>query len=101
TGPSEEVIKYYLEAESQDLDGSPKPKLYISKISITKDGRKVDRFSSGDKALVSVTIRSAIRCNDLALHIYVCDENFYNVFQTSTELLGYGDILLGEGDERE
>ncbi len=101
TGPSEEVIRFYLDSESQVLGESPKGKLYISKMSVTKDGEKQERFRTGEKVLVSVTIKAERPCNDLALHVYIYDENFYNVFQTSTELLGYGDILLREGDERE
>ena len=46
-------------------------------------------------------MRCQSRCNDLALHVYLYDGNFYNVFQTSTELLGAGDITLNEGEELE
>jgi hypothetical protein len=46
-------------------------------------------------------MRSDVRCNDLAVHVYIYDGNFYNIFQTSTELLGSADLTLKAGDEIE
>ncbi len=50
--------------------------------------------------MVTVAVKSDILCTDLALHVYIYDGNFYNIFQTSTELLGAGEFSLNEGEEK-
>jgi len=101
TGLSEEVIRFYLESTSKESNEAARSDIVISEMSVLKNGKEEVRFSTGEKALVKVTVRSEVRCNDLAVHLYIYDSNYYNIFQTSTELLGSGDFLLREGEEKE
>ena len=101
TGLSEDVIKHYLEAGSAQSGAARNADIHIAKVSVTRSGKDEARITTGDKILVGVTIKSEIRCNDLAVHIYIYDGNFYNIFQTSTELLGSADLSLKAGDEIE
>jgi hypothetical protein len=70
-------------------------------MTVRKNGKEEVRFTTGEKALVRVTVRSEINCNNLTLHIYVVDGNYYEIFETSPELLGYGTFTLSEGEEKE
>ena len=101
-GPSEEIIGYYLNPK---LEGSTaeisQSKVRILGMTVIKSGDEKERVNTGEKVLVKVTVRSQTRCNDLSLHLYIRDANFYIVFQTSTYLLGYEDICLIEGEEKE
>jgi lipopolysaccharide transport system ATP-binding protein len=101
TGSSEEVINSYLDSNSNQSSDEQRSKIRISMVAVTRTTSIDTHISTGEKILVKVAVRSDIRCNDLAVHIYIYDTKFYNIFQTSTALLESEEILLGEGDEIE
>ena len=101
TGSSEEVINSYLDSNSNLSSHEQRSKIRISTVAITRTTSDDTRISAGEKILVRVAVRSDIYCNDLAVHIYIYDSKFYNVFQTSTAVLQSEEILLREGDEIE
>jgi lipopolysaccharide transport system ATP-binding protein len=101
SGRSEDVIKHYLQSGSGTVDESRNAKVRILNVTITKEGRPESRIGTGQTVLVTVTMQGQARCEDLALHVYVYDANFYNVFQTSTELLGAKEFVITQGDALE
>ena len=101
TGLSEEVIRYYLESASKTSNETTTKNIVISQMAVLKDGHEEVRYNTGDKALVKVTVRSEIDANNLALHVYVVDGNYYEIFETSTELLGCGSFSVKEGEIKE
>jgi lipopolysaccharide transport system ATP-binding protein len=100
SGLSEDVIKYYLESASSQ-GAARNTDIRITNVEVTRAGRDEARIATGEKILVSVSVKSDVRCGDLAIHVYIYDGNFYNIFQTSTELLGSADLSLRAGDEIE
>jgi len=100
-GLSEEVIKHYLESDAGRSGEPPSTTVRIDSVSVSQAGKNEARIDTGTKLLITAKMTSRMRCNDLALHVYIYDGNFYNIFQTSTELLGAGDIVLDAGDELE
>ncbi len=99
-GAAEEVIGSYLDSSAADADRPAKGPIVISGMTVLKNGQPDRRFTTGDKALVTVAVKSDIRCDDLAVHVYIYNSDFYNVFQTSSELLGCGSITLEPGQEK-
>ena len=56
------------------------------------------RFRSGEKAYIDVELTARTHCRKLSVTLYFIDEKLTHVFDTSTDLLGYGDFDLNEGD---
>lgn len=101
TGSAEEVVKYYLDGASQTSDVTQKSQIFISKMIVLKDGNEELRFKAGEKVRVQINVGSEIECHNLALHIYLVDNNYYEVFEVSTELLNAGGFSIKEGEEKE
>lgn len=101
TGASEDVIRFYLESSQQARDPTKSKTVAISGVTVSLPGERDGvRFSSGEEVFATVAIRSAITCRNLAVHLYIYDSNFYNVFQTSTELLGCENLSMCEGEQK-
>lgn len=101
TGPSEEVVKYYLDSASQALIGASDSPVSISAVKVLKEGIEGSRFNSGDKIVVKVTVDSKIDCQDLGLHVYLRDNNDYQVFHVYLEQLENGVFSMEKGETRE
>lgn len=101
TGQSEEVVKFYLEKASQVLIGKSDSPVSISEVIVLKDGVEGSQFSTGDKVVVKVKVSSTIDCEDLALHIYLRDNNDYQVFHVYLELLDHSGFSLKKGETKE
>jgi ABC-type polysaccharide/polyol phosphate transport system ATPase subunit len=99
TGLSEEVIRYYLQSNAERFSEPRDSKIRIVKVGVTRSGKDEARIRTGEKVLVTVTLRGQARCSELAVHVYINDGNFYKIFHTSTEFLGAGDISIGEDDD--
>jgi len=100
-GLSEETIGYYLDSAARNSSEALHANVAISKVSVLQRGEQVLRFSSGDKLVVKILLACNVSSDDLALHVYVVDSNYYEVFETSTELLGEGVFSLRKGESRE
>jgi ABC-type polysaccharide/polyol phosphate transport system ATPase subunit len=101
TGSSDEVIKSYLDGDFQKHDGMPKGQIFISNVTAFKDGKEESRFKAGDKIIIQVNVGSKIVCYDIAVHIYLMNNNDYEVFEVFTELLGSEGFSLREGESKE
>lgn len=101
TGLSEEVIRFYLDSSSEVANEKSKDGISISNITVLKGLDEEVRFRTGEKALVAITLRSEIHRDNLSLHFYVVDGNFYQVFETSTDLLGYEGFSMNQGESKE
>ncbi len=98
-GPVEQVISSYLNRSSigQHAEATSK-QVTISKVNVRNQYGECSRFQSGEKAWVDVELRAHVRTNRLSLSIYITDDQFQEVFNTSTERLGHGNFTLDEGE---
>lgn len=99
-GPTHEVIKHYM---NRTFDHGKKPtdkEVYISETCIRDSKGENVRFSPGQKAYLDISISSNVKCNKLAIGIHVSDENYYQIFNTSSERLGYETFSLDAGETR-
>jgi len=86
-GPAEEVISAYLVSSAAGSAGENSNGISIVDMVAQKSGKNECKFAAGDRIVLSIRVRSEIDCNNVAVHLYTYDSNFYNVFQTSTEFL--------------
>jgi lipopolysaccharide transport system ATP-binding protein len=99
-GPTSHVIHTYMEqiktARLHDKD----KKAAIESVTLRDaKGPRVD-FSSGDKATVTVKVQALKDIEKVACVIYLLDDKYYEVFNTSTERLGEPTMSLKAGESR-
>jgi lipopolysaccharide transport system ATP-binding protein len=99
-GSSEKVIQEFINQESDFGKKQTEQDLFISSVKILGPEGEKSLFEPGDKATAEVTITSKKDFEKLAVALYISDENFYEVFNCSTERLGYGTFSMKAGEER-
>jgi len=96
-GPTNEVIQSYMRGASvlRDVDNRA---AVVSQVCVrNRDGESV-RFESGETVWVDVEVTARRSCQKMAVVLFVTDESYYEVFNTSTERLGKGNFSLEPGD---
>jgi lipopolysaccharide transport system ATP-binding protein len=98
TGPAQEVVSAYLDRSrsAHTADGDSMP-VRISKVSVRNEHGECSRFQSGEKAWIDVEVTGRARCEKLDVTLYITDENHENIFDTSTQRLGFDSFTLDEG----
>jgi lipopolysaccharide transport system ATP-binding protein len=98
TGSPTEVIQSYMNSTrvSHNEDHA-KPVTISSVRARTVNGESV-RFESGETVWIDVEVTAREFCQKLAVVLFVTDESYYDVFNTSTERLGCGSFNLDPGD---
>jgi ABC-type polysaccharide/polyol phosphate transport system ATPase subunit len=98
-GPAEQVVSSYLERSRMRLEGDiSKRQVSISKVKVRNQFEECSRFQSGEKVWIDVELRAHTRCVKLSLSLYITDDQFREVFNTSTERLGHGNFTLEAGE---
>jgi lipopolysaccharide transport system ATP-binding protein len=97
-GPTEKVVGAYLERSREREDDQGEKSVFISQCSVSSGGQGCLEFDSGQKALVEVEICARAQCEKLAVVVFLQDNNFYEIFNTSTERLGCGTFSLQPGE---
>jgi len=98
-GPAQEVISSYVNrsrtALEADANSSP---VAISRVAVRSESGESSQFQSGQKAWIDVELIARERSTKLSVSLYIQDELFTEVFNTSTERLGHGNFTLEEGE---
>jgi ABC-type polysaccharide/polyol phosphate transport system ATPase subunit len=98
-GKPQEVISAYLQKpvkrQAGDVNSGP---ISISSVKIRDEAGECMRFQPGQKAWIDVEVVAATRCNKVSVTLYMLDEKFTHVFDTSTERLGHETADLDQGD---
>jgi len=98
TGSPTEVIQSYMNSTRSPHSKNHSEPVIISRVRArTVKGESV-RFESGDTVWVDVEVTARAACQKLAVVLFVTDESYYEVFNTSTERLGCGNVNLDAGD---
>lgn len=98
TGPAQDVISTYMNRSRNEHLIDDEIPVRISKVTVRNRFGECLRFHSGEKAWVDVELRANSPCSKLSLSIYLLDEQFQCVFDTSSERLGHGNFSLNKGD---
>jgi lipopolysaccharide transport system ATP-binding protein len=96
SGPTDSVVRRYLSGALEPRNGTNKP-AYVSKVTVRTQAGEQSTFESGDTALVDVEITAQQVVEKLAVEIWLTDEMKYEIFNTSSERLGYAPFSLAPG----
>ena len=98
-GPAREIISAYMHRADEDESASAKDQaVKIRKVTVRNAEGECSAFRSGDEAWIDVELIAYRRCSKLSVTLYITDQDFENVFDTSTERLGYGSFALDAGE---
>jgi lipopolysaccharide transport system ATP-binding protein len=97
-GPTEDVVSSYLDrcASAHTGDAHSKP-VVISKVTFRNEHGESARFKSGDKAWIDIEVMGRTHCEKLDITFYITDENHREIFDTSTQRLGFDSFTVDEG----
>lgn len=98
-GSPNDVIPRYMDSSRMASHQDDSKPVAISMVRVRNhDGESV-RFKSGETAWIDVELTARRPCAKMAIVLYFTDESSYEVFNTSTERLGYGNFSLEPGDK--
>jgi hypothetical protein len=98
-GPTQEVISSYMNRSRSDRTPDTDSKaVSISKVTIRNQSGPSLRFQSGERAWVDIEVTARERCSKLSVTLWITDEHYENIFDTSTERLGHGNFTLEAGE---
>jgi ABC-type polysaccharide/polyol phosphate transport system ATPase subunit len=96
-GNAREVIGRYIKSVSEAVAPEDQD-VYIDSVTVRgEEGPRV-QFQSGEHAWVDIEIAAKHTCHRLSVSLFLVDEQYYNIFDTSTERLGCGQFDLAEGE---
>jgi len=98
-GPAEEVVSVYLnKGRNRQVSEASSKSVVISKVTVRDEQGECVRFTSGQKAWIDVELSAHAKCSNLSLTLYITDDEYKNICDTSTERLGHGNFNLDQGD---
>lgn len=95
--PNDVIQRYMNNSRVVGHQDDSKP-VVISGVRIRSQHGESVRFESGEKAWIDVEVTARRPCTKMAIVLFFTDESYYEVFNTSTERLGYGNFSLEPGD---
>ena len=98
-GPTADVVRRYMDRSAAGPTDNSEKEAYISKVSIRDDAGTTLQFDSGQKVTVEVEITANAAAQKLAVVIECCDDEMYDVFNTSTQRLGATPFALQPGEK--
>jgi ABC-type polysaccharide/polyol phosphate transport system ATPase subunit len=99
TGPSQEVLKEYLESCGQQGRQSKPAEVAIKDVSVRRSPSEGGAaFNSGERIRVDVNVECTGKSEPFSVVLFVNDDRQYEAFHTSTEYLGCPPISLKPGE---
>ena len=97
-GPSDEVVSSYLARTGALRSGRTHSKpVVISKVTFRNQHGECARFKSGEKAWIDIEVTGRSHCEKLDVTFYITDANHKEIFDTSTQRLGFDSFTVDEG----
>jgi lipopolysaccharide transport system ATP-binding protein len=97
-GPTAEVVRKYMDRSAEGAGDNAGKEAYISKVRVFDEKGKDLQFESGQKVTVEIEVTANRPCQKLAVVIECCDDEQYDVFDTSTQRLGVAPFSLEPGE---
>ena len=97
-GTPNDVIQSYMNSTRVSRAADDSKSIAISLVRIRSRHGESVRFESGETVWVDVELTARRPCVKMAVVLYVTDEAYYEVFNTSTERLGCGNFNLAPGE---
>jgi ABC-type polysaccharide/polyol phosphate transport system ATPase subunit len=98
-GTPQDVISTYLQRSSGErTKGSSSGPVSISSFTVRDEAGQAMQFRPGQKAWVDVELTALATCKKVSVTLYMRNDKFDLVFDTSTDRLGYNACDLEAGD---
>ena len=98
-GTPKDVIGVYLQRPSAERKRSAEEApVRITSARVRDEHGECSLFDAGQKAWFDIDVTAASACSKLSATLYILDDKGVEVFDTSTDLLGFPDFDLEEGD---
>jgi hypothetical protein len=98
-GPTQGVISSYLNrSRSEHVKVADSKSVAISKVTVRNAAGESLRCQSGERVWIDIELTAYKRCSKLSVSLYVTDEQYQSIFDTSTERLGHGNFTLEAGE---
>ncbi len=95
---TDSVVRHYLKDAQEPCAGDESKPVYISQVKVSDEMGERSTFESGQTAWIDVEVTARERVQKLAVVLWLADETQYQIFQTSTELLGHIGFSLRPGE---
>jgi lipopolysaccharide transport system ATP-binding protein len=95
---TDSVVRHYLKDAQEPCAGDESEPVYISKVKVSDELGERSTFESGQTAWIDVEVTARERVQKLAVLLWLADERQYQIFQTSTEVLGHSRFSLDPGE---
>jgi len=97
-GPSQEVLRSYLESSGKEGRRARSKELFITEVRVRGSHSEGVAFNSGEKVWVDVEIECTSDSEPCSVVLFINDDRQYEIFHTSTEYLGCPPISLKPGE---
>ena len=97
-GGTDSVVRHYLKDAQEPCAGDESEPVYVSKVMVSDELGERSTFESGQTAWIDVEVTARERVEKLAVLLLLADESQYQIFRTSTEVLGHGRFCLDPGE---
>ena len=97
-GAMNHVINEYMHSIRVDVDANDGKAARIANVRLRRGNEECVQFNTGDKAMVDIEVIARRQCRKMAVVLYLTDEDYYELFNTSTERLGHAAYDLESGD---
>jgi lipopolysaccharide transport system ATP-binding protein len=96
-GPTAEVVRRYMDRSSEGAGDHAGKEAYIARVALRDDKGQELQFEAGQEVTVEIDVTANVACQKLAVVIECCDDEQYDVFNTSTQRLGATPFSLEPG----
>jgi lipopolysaccharide transport system ATP-binding protein len=97
-GSTSNAITQYMSLLQERRAADQSRPFVISKVTVRDAAGPCNRFHSGQKAWIDVEVLAHESSRKLAVALLLLDQSYYQLFGTSTERLGHGNVMLNPGD---
>jgi lipopolysaccharide transport system ATP-binding protein len=95
---TDSVVRHYLKDAQETSVGDESEPVYISKVKVSDELGERSTFESGQTAWIDVEVTARERVQKLTVLLLLADEQQYQIFRTSTEVLGQSRFCLDPGE---
>jgi len=92
------VVRHYLKDAQETCVADESEPVYVSKVKVSDELGERSTFDSGQTVWIDVEVTARQRVQKLAVLLLLADESQYQIFRTSTEVLGHSRFCLDPGE---
>ena len=97
-GDTSKVIQRYMNLVTPGDALTADKDVYVSRVEVHDKSDETVQFRTGQTIWCDVDVTARVACEKLSLTIWLEDDGYYHVFDTSTQRLGYGTFTLRAGE---